>query len=89
MYTTTYSKVRNNREIHGKVMSDIGVKQGCFLSPTLFGLYIDELETKLDESDGGSLCLIFMVIAILLYVGNVVLLSTSRSSLQRLLNKLF
>ena len=54
-------------------MFDIGAKQGC-PSPTLFGLYIDELETNLDGIDGDSPCLFHIVVAILLYVDNVVLL---------------
>jgi hypothetical protein len=52
-------------------MSNIGFKQGCPLSLTLFGLYIDELETYLDEIDGDSMCLFTKVVAILLYVDNV------------------
>jgi hypothetical protein len=58
-------------------MSNIGFKQGCPLSLTLFGLYIDELETYLDEIDGDSMCLFTKVVAILLYVDNVVLLFKS------------
>lgn len=31
------------------IQSTIGVKQGCPLSPTLFGIYTDELESFLWE----------------------------------------
>ena len=47
------------------------------LSPTLFGLYIDELEMYLDEVGGDSMCLFDTVVANLLYVDDVVLFSTS------------
>jgi uncharacterized protein YpbB len=77
-----------NGNTHGQKMFDIGVKQGCPLSPTLFGLYIDELETNLDKVNGDSWCLFNTVIAIILYANDVVLLSKSRASLQRLSNKL-
>ena len=33
-----------NFKAYGEVMFDIGVKQGCPLSPTLVGLYIDNLK---------------------------------------------
>ena len=55
---------------------------------TLFGLYIYELETYLDEIDGDSLCSSNMVVVILFYADDVVMLSKSRASLQRLLNNL-
>ena len=88
MYTAIYAKVRTNDDTHGEVMSDIGVKQGCPLSPTLFGLYTNELETYLDEINIDSSCLFNTMIAILLNVDNFVLLSRSSTCLQRLLNKL-
>ena len=68
-------------------MSNIGVKQGCPLSFIVVGMYIDELETYLDEIDGYSLCLFTKVVVILLYVDNTILLSKSRVDSQRLLNK--
>ena len=73
MYTTICAKVRINDDTRGEVMSDIGVKQGCPLSPTLFGLHIDELETYLDKIDIDSPCLIntmvpfFFVLMMLFY----------------------
>ena len=71
-------------------MSDIGVKQRCPLSPTLFGFYIDEsLETYLNEIDGEAPCLYNTMLAILLYVDDVALLSEFGPSLQRLLSKLY
>ena len=66
------------------------MKQGCPLSPALFGIYIDELETFLhehtQETDG---CLLHQVlISILLFVDDIVLLSSSPEGLQRQLDAL-
>jgi hypothetical protein len=59
------------------------------LSPTLFGLYINELEMYLDKVGGDSLCLCDTVVANLLYVDDAILFSTSRACFQRILNKLY
>ena len=66
------------------------MKQGCPLSPTLFGLYIDELEDFLmKSSQPGDGCYLHQVlISILLFVDDVVLLASSPDSLQRLLDGL-
>ena len=64
MYTTVYAKVQINGDTHREVLSDIGVKQGCSLSSTLFGLYIDQLETYLDEINKDFPCLFNTVVAI-------------------------
>ena len=90
MYTVVYAKVQINDDTHGEVMSPINVKQGCpQLSPTLSSLYIDKLEACLDEIDKDYPCLFHIVVAIFIYVEDIILLSKSRASLQRLLNKLY
>jgi hypothetical protein len=67
-------------------VSAIGVKQGY---PTLFGLYIHELETYLNDINMDSLCLFNTVVAILLFADDVVLLSILGANLQGPLNKLY
>ena len=67
--------------------TQIGVKQGCILSPYLFSLYINDLVSTFDAScdpvqlDDTSL-------SCLLYADDIVLLSNSAAGLQTLLNKL-
>ena len=88
MYTN-HAKVWINGNTHGEQMSNIGAKQGCPLSPTLVGLYIDELETNLKEINMDSLCLFGIVVVIFLYVYVDVLLSKFGVGLQKLLSKVY
>jgi hypothetical protein len=72
------------------IRSSIGVKQGCPLPPTLFGIYIDELEAFLHKHiQNNDRCLLNQVlISILFFVDDVVLLSSSTKGLQRQLDAL-
>ncbi|RYA57257.1 hypothetical protein DD598_31200 [Enterobacter cloacae complex sp. 2DZ2F16B1] len=72
--------------------STIGVKQGCPLSPTLFGLLIDELEYMvldfmqqegIEEVKIGN-----AVIMLLLYADDVVLLAHTLEDAQKLMSVL-
>ena len=89
MYTIIYANTQINGDTHGEVMSNIGIKQWCPLSVTIFNIYIDELETYLDNINEDSSCLSSIVVAIILYDDNVALLLTSESCLQRFMNKLY
>jgi hypothetical protein len=48
LYEEVKVKIRTSTGTSKSFRSDIGVKQGCPLSPTLFGLYIDKLEEWLN-----------------------------------------
>ena len=66
----------------------IGVKQGCPLSPLLFSLYLDELETLLEEASGETDCprLAEILTAILLFADDIALFSYTTKGLQRQLD---
>jgi hypothetical protein len=72
------------------IRSTTGVKQGCPLSPMLFGIYIDELETFLHEhiQDNDGCVLHQVLISILLFADDVVLHSSSSEGLHRQLDAL-
>ncbi len=63
---------------------DIGVKQGCPLSPLLFGFYLDGLEKHLDALDGDSSPqLTDIVVKLLLYADDLALMSETPQRLQK------
>ena len=68
--------------------STMGVKQGCPMSPTLFGLYIDQLEHHLSSHAQDAPSIQGQLVPILLYADDIVLLSKSASGLQHLLHVL-
>lgn len=49
LYELILGLLRTAHGMYNFTQSTIGVKQGCLLSPTLFGIYIDELEEFLHE----------------------------------------
>ena len=88
LYERVAGRVRIDTSWTTEIRSMIGVKQGCPLSPTLFGLYIDELETTIRTLGGASSSLAEVVVQILSYADDVVLLSSSATGLQRHLDAL-
>ena len=63
----------------------MGVKQGCPLSPTLFGLRIDELEDFIKEAmreEGDHPSIGFFTLLLLIYADDVVLLAHNAPLLQ-------
>lgn len=72
-----------------RVASTMGVKQGCPLSPTLFGLYIDSLETWMQHHGGDGVQLPDATsVRQLLYADDVDLLAHTTSSMQQHLDAL-
>ena len=82
MYEEVKVKIRTSAGISESFRSDIGVKQGCPLSPTLFGLYIDKLEEWLNSQGGDGIHLGKFVIRLLLYADDLILIAKSTLGLQ-------
>ncbi len=67
----------------------MGVKQGCPLSATLFGLFVDGLEQHLMDTVGHDVpSLSGVLIPLLLYADDLIIMSTTATGLQRQLDAL-
>ena len=87
MYKTTgyFIKVKSGH-LENKINSNLGLKQGCPLSPMLFNLYIDDIEDMFDE-DCEPVYIQNERISHFLYADALVLLSHSSGGLQRCLDR--
>jgi hypothetical protein len=67
LYEAVLGRLRLTHDHSDFIQSTIGVKQGCPLSPTLFGIYIDELASFLhNHIQDGDGCLLHQVLISLL-----------------------
>ena len=89
MYDTDTARVQTRTRLTGAFRCTIGVKQGCPLSPNLFGLYLDDLQAALqDTQDSNWPVLGDIALTLLLYADDLAILSHSQEGLQRLMDAL-
>jgi hypothetical protein len=89
MYEVTKLQVRAQGQLGTPFAADVGVKQGCPISPLFFGLLIDRLEAHLEREcpDAGAE-LAARVLRALLYADDVALTAETPAALQSMLSAL-
>ena len=85
LYRNVTSAVRVNGFLTDCFPVDIGVKQGCLLSPLLFALFVDDLANEI-KSLGLGVRFAVGRLSVLLYADDIVLLAESEHDLQLLLD---
>ena len=88
LYENVIAKLKRNEGWSKDIKCNIGVKQGCPLSPTLFGIYIDKLKGYLEEAGCDGTILAGIVVILLLYADDIVLLARCPSDLDKQLRLL-
>jgi hypothetical protein len=88
MYSNVQAQVATPQGLSASFPCDLGVKQGCPLSPLLFGMFIDRLEPLISAVDGSPPTLSSMQVPMLLYADDLLLISTSPQGLQTYLDTL-
>jgi exonuclease III len=87
-YKDTVCQVKINGKLsEEKVVSTTGVKQGCPLSPLLFGLFIEQLDIALREIEGVlGITISDQELRDLLYADDAALMSPIQNGLQKLVD---
>lgn len=84
-YNDAWMLVQKDNEVGGIFRTTVGVRQGGVISPKLFSMYLNDLIEEIEATDCvteiGSI-----KINVLLYADDIVLLSHTKSEMQRLLD---
>ena len=87
MYETVSYKIKLKHGHLDPIRSNLGLKQGCPLSPMMFNLYIDDIKDIFDEQCD-PVTITDTKISHFLYADDLVLMSLSPEGLQRSLDKI-
>jgi len=85
LYSNPVAQIKLNKAYTEWFETNSGVKQGDCLSPTLFGIYINDLVSELNSHDLG-VKLRDVKVSILLFADDIVLIAESAEKLQLMLN---
>ena len=90
IYEKVKACVRNNNELSDQFEIQLGVRQGCILSPFLFSFFINELVIQIEMNckNGIQLHPDLMHIFLLLFADDIVLFSSTVAGLQNLIIEL-
>ena len=88
IYSDVKSCVKNFNSLSDFFKSDVGLLQGEVLSPFLFSLFVNDLETYLEQNPNASLTLDQLSMYLLMFADDTVIFSESVEGLQLSLNNL-
>ena len=89
LYHKCSARINVNSYLTNNFSSDFGVRQGDSLSPTLFGLFINDLATELNNSGIGISIINDLKVNVLMYADDLAILSESEQDLQNMIQTLF
>ena len=88
MYSNVIMSVNLSSGVTDSFVTEIGLKQGCVLSPLLFKIFTDDLPSIFDNTCDGCTLYNSDSISCLMYADDLVIISSSKTGLQNGLNKL-
>ena len=88
MYSKSRVSVKLDEGMRPEFSSNIGVKQGCVISPTLFNLYLNDLPDIFEDREADPPVINGKKVNCLMYADDIAILYTSMNVLQHCLDKL-
>ena len=88
MYNSVNYSLKLPQGVTDPIPSEVGLKQGCIMSPVLFNLYINDMPQCFDQKISDPIQIGEKFINVIMYADDLVLLSRSKEGLQSCLNQL-